>query len=280
MPTIRRRTQAFWRHTVLPLTGRSLGALSNWLGAAYGGGLELRMDLDAIQALSAEREALWARVGAAAFLTDDEKRAAVGYGAGAASAVKLFNPMQPRNPAGNGRQSGWWTSDGGGGAGGSIPNIGMLQDAGATGEPNYGINLLEDEALGGHAIEHHVGKSDNYLINRILNSRTRVPFGVLGLYRSGSFPSVEAANKLVSSTLSQNSEELRKYLARDWPYNLYPVLSIAGTFRSTTGREAYAENNKVQPSIRATHAVHVILRRHSTSPKGYYIVTAWPEYGK
>jgi len=29
--------RAFWRHTVLPLTGRSLRALSNWLGAAYDG---------------------------------------------------------------------------------------------------------------------------------------------------------------------------------------------------------------------------------------------------
>jgi phage portal protein BeeE len=41
--------------------------------------LELRPDLDAIEALSTEREALWARIGAATFLTADEKRAAVGY---------------------------------------------------------------------------------------------------------------------------------------------------------------------------------------------------------
>jgi phage portal protein BeeE len=37
-------------------------------------------DADQVEALSSEREALWARIGAAAFLTDDEKRAAVGYG--------------------------------------------------------------------------------------------------------------------------------------------------------------------------------------------------------
>ena len=43
--------------------------------------LELRPDLDAIEALRTEREALWARVRQADFLTDDEKRAAVGYGA-------------------------------------------------------------------------------------------------------------------------------------------------------------------------------------------------------
>jgi phage portal protein BeeE len=39
-----------------------------------------RPDLDAIEALSIEREALWARLEKATFLTPDEKRAAVGYG--------------------------------------------------------------------------------------------------------------------------------------------------------------------------------------------------------
>ena len=41
--------------------------------------LELRPDLDAIEALSPEREALWARLDKATFLTADEKRSAVGY---------------------------------------------------------------------------------------------------------------------------------------------------------------------------------------------------------
>ena len=41
--------------------------------------LELKADLDQVEALIPEREALWARLNAAAFLTDDEKRAAAGY---------------------------------------------------------------------------------------------------------------------------------------------------------------------------------------------------------
>jgi phage portal protein BeeE len=36
--------------------------------------------VDIADAARAEREALWKRVGEAAFLTDDEKRQAVGYG--------------------------------------------------------------------------------------------------------------------------------------------------------------------------------------------------------
>jgi Contact-dependent growth inhibition CdiA C-terminal domain len=53
---------------------------SNWLSPAFGGDLELRPDLDQVEALAPEREALWTRLEAASFLTDDEKRAAAGYG--------------------------------------------------------------------------------------------------------------------------------------------------------------------------------------------------------
>ena len=75
-------TRSFWRSSVLPLVNRTAKALSMWLAPAYAGveGLELRPDLDAIEALSTEREALWSRLNAATFLTADEKRAAVGYG--------------------------------------------------------------------------------------------------------------------------------------------------------------------------------------------------------
>src|SRR5262245_49442769 len=89
-------TRSLWRQTVLPLATRTAKALSNWLGPAYVGvrpsesdavapRLELRPDLDAVPALSLEREALWSRLNAATFLTPDEKRAAVGYGPLAAS---------------------------------------------------------------------------------------------------------------------------------------------------------------------------------------------------
>ena len=52
-------TRTFWRQTVLPLVNRTAKALSAWLSPAYGAPLELRPDLDAIEALSTEREALW-----------------------------------------------------------------------------------------------------------------------------------------------------------------------------------------------------------------------------
>jgi HK97 family phage portal protein len=99
-------TRTFWRQTVLPLVNRTAKALSQWLAPAFADAslnnasstsaaspaapalslskgaptLELRPDLDAIEALSTEREALWSRIDKATFLTPNEKRSAVGYG--------------------------------------------------------------------------------------------------------------------------------------------------------------------------------------------------------
>jgi phage portal protein BeeE len=72
--------RALHRQTVLPLVGKLAAALGAWLGPAFGARLRLEPDLDRIEALSADREALWRRVGAADFLDADEKRIAVGYG--------------------------------------------------------------------------------------------------------------------------------------------------------------------------------------------------------
>ena len=72
--------RSFYRGTAVPFANRLLSALTNWLAPAYGGALRLEPDLDQVQALSSERESLWRRVNEAGFLSDDEKRAAVGYG--------------------------------------------------------------------------------------------------------------------------------------------------------------------------------------------------------
>jgi HK97 family phage portal protein len=68
---------AFWRHTVVPLAERTARALTGWLGAKFEGA-RVACDLDAVPALSAEREALWARLEAASFLTPAERRRMAG----------------------------------------------------------------------------------------------------------------------------------------------------------------------------------------------------------
>ena len=68
--------RSFWRQTVVPLASRMAEALTGF----FGGDVRLAHDLDQVEALSSDREALWARIEKASFLSEDEKRAAVGYG--------------------------------------------------------------------------------------------------------------------------------------------------------------------------------------------------------
>jgi HK97 family phage portal protein len=108
--------RAFWRQTVLPLVNRTARALSSWLSSAFAesllalgdsppgsrppSALELRPDLDQIEALAPERDALWKRLESTSFLTDDEKRAAAGYAAkgGAGQPTRPFERGSKFNP--------------------------------------------------------------------------------------------------------------------------------------------------------------------------------------
>jgi HK97 family phage portal protein len=70
---------AFWRQTVVPLVERAARAISAWLSPKFPGAI-LRPDLDLVPAMSVERDALWARLQAATFLTDAERRRMAGLG--------------------------------------------------------------------------------------------------------------------------------------------------------------------------------------------------------
>jgi HK97 family phage portal protein len=70
--------RAFYRLTVLPLATRVTAVLAHWLSGFTGEVVELKPDLDQVPALSAERDAQWARVAGADFLTEAEKRAMLG----------------------------------------------------------------------------------------------------------------------------------------------------------------------------------------------------------
>jgi hypothetical protein len=112
--------RTFWRNTVVPVDAehrkrkfsRAADSLSDWLGPAFSETpLKLAPDLDEVEALAPEREALWARLEKTSFLTNDEKRAIIGYGpVGSATPDKLFNPGQPRVPGGT-SEGGRWAGD-------------------------------------------------------------------------------------------------------------------------------------------------------------------------
>jgi len=75
----REANRALWRLTVLPLCAKILGAVSQGL-AGWFGGAELRVDMDRVPALAADRMALWREVSGADWLTAAEKKALLGVG--------------------------------------------------------------------------------------------------------------------------------------------------------------------------------------------------------
>ena len=75
----REANAAFWRGTVIPLVRKTTAALTGWLGPRFGA-VRIEPDLDTVPALQAERDALWARLDAATFLTDEERRRMAGLG--------------------------------------------------------------------------------------------------------------------------------------------------------------------------------------------------------
>ncbi|MDM7462993.1 MAG: phage portal protein, partial [Tepidimonas taiwanensis] len=70
--------RAFYRLTVLPLASRVAASVAWWLSEHLGAEIDLRPDPDQVPALAEERDQQWQRVGAASFLSDAEKRAALG----------------------------------------------------------------------------------------------------------------------------------------------------------------------------------------------------------
>ncbi len=247
-----------------------------------------------MEALAGERDALWSRLQGVTFLTDDEKRAAAGYepllmapsdspagsrpegaetevadtGAGPFDATTKYRPDQPRVAAGN-PDGGQWTDEGGGISAGSGDRVRVAQ-AGGDGS-GYLIDLLEEEAFGGHTYWKHVGKSTETLKGYVRETILNDPDPDKHDIRSGSFPSLEAANKLVNATLMRN-----KTIVEAIAKGLMPEQRVEAEFGSFTGIEAYAATVRSQPRIRLTTGVGAYVRRTPNSRNGFRVISAYP----
>ena len=73
----REANRALWRLTLLPLADKLFAAIGEGLVTWFPDAV-LAIDLDRVPALAEDREKLWAQVGGASFLSDDEKRAMLG----------------------------------------------------------------------------------------------------------------------------------------------------------------------------------------------------------
>jgi hypothetical protein len=195
---------------------------------------------------------------------------------------KAFNASQPRVPAGN-PDGGQWTSGANSAGNASVADGQIRSDVGpdptrpgaqyAQNEPRRPIDLLEEQRLGGHAIEGHVGKSQQFLLNRArqlaLSAERKGDF-VDGI-RVGSFSSLEAANRLVNGTIAQNPAKIERVTSGQSPRE-----ELTGSFDSITGYEAYARTERSQPYIRDTDGVVVVIVRDRQAEKGYRVDSAFP----
>ncbi len=225
-----------------------------------------------------------------------------------------FDPNQPRIPAGE-PGAGQWTSGGGsnglqtnlliafGGtnaegvtfdstlaspAASSQADGGQQTEDGTVGaapdgtaiiaaaSPGTGlpISIIAEDQRGGHTYEKHVNQSEAELLRRVREESADGDLLKRSI-RSGSFPSLEAADKLVSATLAANEMMVVAVASGVHPKSVVGV-RVDAFFRAPTGIEAFAENTRVQPRIRTTYGVGVFIRRDEKAPNGFTVISAYP----
>ncbi|MGD9670852.1 MAG: RNase A-like domain-containing protein [Hyphomicrobiaceae bacterium] len=170
-----------------------------------------------------------------------------------------FNSDQPRDDHGR------WTDTGGGSGGGGV-RVAQANDV-----ERYRVDLLEEEQKEGHTIAKHVRKTPETVAGYVRDSILADPDPTRHSIRSGSFPSVEAANKLVNSTLARN-----RAIVDGVATGILPEQRVDAFFDSPTGIEAYASTIRSQPKIRETYGVGVYIRQDPTAMRGYRVITAYP----
>ncbi|MBL4836683.1 MAG: phage portal protein [Kordiimonadaceae bacterium] len=73
--------QSLWEDTIIPMAKDIATEMTNWLGPKFGGNIKLGLNLDDVPALEAKRAQKFDRLTNATFLSDAEKREALGFSA-------------------------------------------------------------------------------------------------------------------------------------------------------------------------------------------------------
>jgi hypothetical protein len=136
----------------------------------------------------------------------------------------------------------------------------------------YPVDLLEERELGGHAIERHV-TSRQSVVNNVRDGidYARRNGDSTGDMRESSFTSLEAANKLVNSTISENPDQVNRVVS-----GLSPKEILHKEFETPTGFEAYAKNESSSIILSDTYAVRVVIVPDGRVAKGFRVDTAFP----
>ena len=178
-------------------------------------------------------------------------------------ARKVFNPLQPRVPAGN-PDGGQWTD-------GSL----IQPAAGRERDRLSGSELAKDPYLNRHIVDGHVGKTDAEMIERVADSYRRGLFGLLPpitpLIRDGSFDSIESARTFIRETLETNDDEVQR-VAEGSKEGAW----LKSRFGYPTGREAVSIPENTPIRMRTTYGVGVWITHDRSAERGFRIITAYP----
>lgn len=134
-------------------------------------------------------------------------------------------------------------------------------------------DLSEHETNGGHTIALHVGKSEAFLLRVVSTDQVRGLFVSQFRRRHGSFPSLQAAQRLTNSNLSQNADVVHA-VATGQRADAF----ITSIFSSVTGTEAYRTSPRTSAPIvlRQTFDVGTYIRYAPDMPNGFIIITSYP----
>ena len=308
-------SRSLWRQTVLPLVNRTAKALAMWLAPGFGPEpLLLKPDLDQIEALSSEREALWARLEKASFLTDDEKRASIGYGP-RGDAFLLPAPAQAPTRGGHPKRDsadagghpkreieraakfnpyhdelGRFTTADGAAAGASGQDPGDEDvdgaDDGSANDDDGGLQTVADRTGARQYdvdLAEHDSKYGGHAFKRHVERPDDELMAIVSRDRA-TFFSYSIARIAQGSFLTK--EDANNFVNGVLEENASVVAEVAvgkietagfmKRFGYVTGKEAFRPAANSEPYIRPTYEVYVRIDRDKRSPTGFRVFTAYP----
>lgn len=200
-----------------------------------------------------------------------------------------FDPAQPRDDHGR-----WAATASGGTLSTPVTGGSAGRDAEATSKPTEGVrvagpfpwglvDLRDDEAFEGatsvappHTLEKHVGKSDTTLVRLVRESALQAAeagdrYRQLDPFEWSSFPSVEAANKLVNSILSREPAVVMAVAA-----GAMGGATFEAEFSAPVGRVAYTQSATLPVAVEDATRVRVVIRHVKEFPRGFVVHTAFP----
>jgi len=134
-------------------------------------------------------------------------------------------------------------------------------------EDTYGVRKTVDldEMLGGHTLEKHVGKSDDWLRNRLLNDA--------GAEAASTFRNKEVADRTIAKFVKENKSEIEAWLKDSSENQFQRNVEMNEIIGNVLKRgKGYAPNSKSVQTSKAT----VYIVRDAYSTQGWRVETAFP----